>query len=64
MTKKERAYIENKAAQFRKWAKEEAEAARKASDTEEKEELYLQSRLNDASAESLEHILIELEQGQ
>ena len=61
MTKKERAYIEKKAEQYRKWAKEEAEAAKRTSDNEEKEERYLQSRINDAAGEALEHILTEIE---
>ena len=61
MTKKEKAHIQAKIEQYRKWAAEEKEEAKRAADENEKEEHRLQERLNDSAADTLSLLLSELE---
>jgi hypothetical protein len=60
MTKKEKAQIQAKIAQYRKWAAEEAAEARRATDDGERDEHRLQERLNESAADTLELLLSEL----
>ena len=60
MTKKEKAQIQAKIEQYRKWAAEEAAEARRAADDSERDEHRLQERLNDSAADTLELLLAEL----
>lgn len=60
MTKKEKAQIQAKIAQYRKWAAEEAAEARRAVNDSEREEHLLQERLNESAADTLELLLSEL----
>ena len=60
MTRKEKAKIQAKIEQYRKWAAEEAAEARRAGDDGEKDEHRLQERLNDSAADTLELLLSEL----
>ena len=60
MTKKEIAYIEAKAAQYKAWAEEELKEMRRSTDPEEKKEHELQARLNSAAGNTLQLILTEL----
>ena len=60
MTKKEKAQIQAKIGQYRKWAAEEAAEARRATDDGERYEHSLQERLNDSAADTLELLLSEL----
>lgn len=60
MTKKEKAYVQEKIAQYKKWAAEEAAEARHAADRGEMDEHRLQERLNESAAEALELLLSEL----
>ena len=62
MTKKEKAQIQAKIEQYRKWAAEEAADARRAADDNERDEHRLQERLNDSAADTLELLLSELSQ--
>ena len=62
MTKKEKAKIQAKIEQYRKWAAEEAAEARRATDESERDEHRLQERLNDSAADTLELLLSELSQ--
>lgn len=62
MTKKEKAYIEARIAQYRKWAKEEHARAKREEIAEDREEAYLQWRLNESAADTLGLILGELEE--
>ena len=62
MTKKEKAHIQAIIAQYSKWAAEEAAEARRAADYQEKEEHYLQERLNETAANTLARLLDELEE--
>ena len=60
MTKKEKAHIQAKIEQYRKWAAEEADEARRSFDDRERDEHRLQERLNDSAADTLELLLAEL----
>lgn len=60
MTKKEKAHIQAKIEQYRKWAAEEAAKARRAADDGERDEYRLQERLNESAADTLELLLAEL----
>lgn len=60
MTKKEIAHINAKIEQYRKWASQEADEARRSSDDRERDEHRLQERLNDSAADTLELLLSEL----
>ena len=60
MTEKEKAHIQAKIEQYRKWAAEEKEKARRSPDEEEYEEHRLQGRLNDSAADALSLLLSEL----
>ena len=60
MTKKEKAQIQAKIDQYRKWAAEEATEAKRAADDGERDEHRLQERLNDSAADALELLLSEL----
>lgn len=62
MTRKERAFIENKIDRYRKWAAEEAEKARRETDKEAKDESWLQARLNLSAADTLALLLDELDE--
>lgn len=60
MTKKEIRYIQKRITQYYGWAKEEEKEARNSQDKQEREEHYLQYKLNCTAAEALDHILTEL----
>lgn len=60
MTKKEIRYIEEQIEKSRKWAEEEREVAMKSDDKEVKANHYLEARLNDCAATTLESLLSEL----
>lgn len=60
MTKKEIRYIEEQIEKSRKWAEEEREVAMKSDDKEVKANHYLEARLNDCAATTLENLLSEL----
>ena len=60
MTKNEKAKIQAKIEQYRKWAVEESAEARCAADDSERDEHRLQERLNDNAADTLELLLKEL----
>lgn len=61
MTRKEKAFIQEKAARFEMWAKQEEDEARLSSDREERDEHYYQAALNRTSADTLMNLLADLE---
>lgn len=62
MTKKEKAFIEARIVQYRKYAKEEYARAKREEDDEAREEAWLQGKLNEDAANTLALILSELGQ--
>lgn len=62
MTKKERQHIEKLIAQYLEWQKQTEKEAAAETDPQEREELWLQARLNDTSANTLFNLLIDLDE--
>lgn len=60
MTRKEFALIRAEIEQYRKWAAEEEAEAKRATSLEDKELHYMQSRLNDCAADTLDLLLCKL----
>ena len=63
MTKKEKAYIQERANQFFQWAKEEEMDARRSNDPIEKEYHNDQASKNYSAGNACENLIIDLEMG-
>lgn len=62
MTKKEKSFIRAAIEQYRKWAAEEESNAKGEIDPGDKESHYLQARLNESAADTLDLLLSRLEE--
>lgn len=60
MTKKEIAFIERRAGEFFRWAREEREAADVSRDTEERQGHLSQANINDCAGNTLINLLADL----